>query len=364
MLKKYLLTVVFVLFTGITCLFLIIGPKSNYSENEKRYLSEAPEFSTEKFLSGEYFSDLSTFFRDRIPCRDLYVGINAYTNLALGKNGANQVYFSKDGYLINAPEESGEESFKENIDAFESFSETVNIPSKLIIVPHTGYVLEDKTPLLSKGYNDKKLFNLAEEKTDFVEFDDITPVLRNKNEQVFYKTDHHLTAYGNYLIYNYLSENEETQYKKETFGNFYGTTRSSSGYWLTPPDNIELWYDESSYTVTVYKDGVTGEEYNSLFFKEHLKNDDKYPVYLNGNQPLVKIENNSGGEKNLLIIRDSFAQALAPFLARDYKNIYLVDMRYYRKAVSKLIKENKIDEILYIYGINTLLTDTNSAWLM
>ena len=362
--KKYLLAFCFVLFTALTCLFLIIGPKSNYSENEKRYLAEMPEFSTKKFLSGEYYQAFSSFLRDRIPNRDLYVGINAYTNLALGKNASNKVYFSKDGYLINAPEEYTAESFEKNIDNFEAFSQLTNVPSKLIIVPHTGYVLEDKLPVLAKAYNDAELFCIADRKTNYVEFEDITDVLKNKDGQVFYKTDHHLTSYGNYLLYRHLSSKEETEYKKESFNNFYGTTRSSSGYFLAKPDNIELWYDSNSYTVTVYKDGVTGEEYDALFFKEHLKNDDKYPVFLNGNQPLVKIENNTEGEKNLLIIRDSFAQGLAPFLARDYKNIYLVDMRYYRKKVSELITENKIDEIIYIYGINTLLTDTSSAWLM
>lgn len=363
MLKKYLLISVFLLYIGIVAVFLIKGPENDYSVNEKRYLEKMPEFSTEAFISGEYFSDFTRFLSDRVPCRDLYVGINAYTNLALGKNGANKVYFADDGYLINSPTDSGEDIFIKNIEKFENFSKSVNIPSRIIIIPHTGYVLEDKVPLLTKGYKDGILFELAEEKTNFTKFCNVTPILKNRDLQVFYKTDHHLTAYGNYLIYDYLSDSKIPEYKKESYDNFYGTTRSSSGYWLTKPDKLELWDDGGNYVVTVF-DGKKETVNNGLFFKEHLKKEDKYPVYLGGNNPLVKIENNSGGEGNLLIIKDSFAQALAPFLAHDYKNIYLVDMRYYRKKVSELITQNKIDEIMYVYGINTLLTDTNSAWLM
>lgn len=362
--KKYLLCVVFLLFIGLTSVFMLIGPKSNYSENEKRYLTEMPAFSTESLKDGSFFGEFSSFLSDRIPLRDFYVGVNAYTNLLMGKNGANKVYFADDGYLINAPEEGGEENFIKNTDKFESFSKQLNIPSKLIIIPRAGYILEDKLPLLSKEYNDGEYLKLADSKTDFVQLVDVTETLKNKDEQVFYKTDHHLTSMGNFLIYDYLSDNEYVKYNKESYDSFYGTTRSSSGYWLTKSDNVELWQDGGEYTVTIIESGKEDKKSDSLFFKEHLKNDDKYPVFLDGNHPLVKIENNSGGEGNLLIIKDSFAQGLAPFLARDYKNIYLIDMRYYRAPVTTFIQENNVDEILYVYGLSTLLTDTSAMWLM
>ena len=362
--KKYLLTAVFVLFIGLTSVFMLVGPKSNYSKNEKRYLNDMPEFSFESLTNGSFFSEFGSFLADRVPFRDFYVGVNAYTNLSLGRNGANTVYYADDGYLINAPDDDGKENFVKNIDKFESFSKQVNIPSKLIIIPRAGYVLEDKLPLLTKGYNDYKYFEIAEDKTEFVKFQDITRILKNQDEQVFYKTDHHLTSYGNFLLYDYLSDNTVTEYKKESYDGFYGTTRSSSGYWLTGADKVELWQDGGEYTVTIVEPGKEDKKSDSLFFKEHLKNDDKYPVFLDGNHPLVKIENNSGGEGNLLIIKDSFAQGLAPFLARDYKNIYLIDMRYYRAFVTTFIQENNIDEIMYVYGLSTLLTDTSSAWLM
>lgn len=322
-----------------------------------------PAATVKSLTDGSFFGDFSVFLSDRAPFRDFYVGVNSYTNLALGRNSLNNVYFARDGYLINSPEDDGIENFEKNIDKFESFSRLVNVPSELIIVPRAGYVLDDKLPLLSKVYNEETLLKKAEIKTEFVKFNDITSVLKNKDKQVYYKTDHHLTTYGNYLIYSNFSENEPGNYEKEVFDGFYGTTYSSSGFWLTKPDNIEIWYDGGEYTVTVF-DGNEEKSYNSMYFKEHLEKSDKYPVYLNGNQPLVKIKNNNGGKGNLLIIKDSYAQALAPFLARDYENTYLIDMRYYRMPVSKFIKENEVDKILYIYGIGTLLTDTSSSWLM
>lgn len=102
---------------------------------------------------------------------------------------------------------------------------------------------------------------------------------------------------------------------------------------------------------------------DSLFFTEHLADLDKYPVYLDGNHSLVTIENPAAEGGTLLVIRDSFAHCLATFLAQEYQTIYLVDLRYYRGSLSQFVTDHEVDELLYLYGMDTLLTDTNSAWL-
>ena len=59
--------------------------------------------------------------------------------------------------------------------------------------------------------------------------------------------------------------------------------------------------------VTISDAGVDPVVQDSLFFREHLEEDDKYPVFLDGNHGLVKIENQSAPKGSLLIVKDSFA---------------------------------------------------------
>ena len=125
---------------------------------------------------------------------------------------------------------------------------------------------------------------------------------------------------------------------------------------------MELWNIGDNVSVTV-DDGGKVKKSTGLFFTQHLKDKDKYPVFLDGNHALVKIENPSAPENSILIIKDSFAQCFAPFLSHNFKEVYMIDLRYYRKSVSDFVAENNIGEILYMYGIDSLLTDTNSAWL-
>ena len=80
-----------------------LSPKPDYSSSEKRYLQKFPEVTAEKLLSGDFGSEFETFFADSFPQRNTWVGLNAYTALAVGNNGASGVYNCKNGYLINKP---------------------------------------------------------------------------------------------------------------------------------------------------------------------------------------------------------------------------------------------------------------------
>jgi len=231
-----------------------------------------------------------------------------------------------------------------------------------------GYILDDKLPKFHEEYNDEKIFSLVKEKSE-IELIDLRVAFKNEKSQLYYKTDHHLTAQGSYLMYEKyceaIGESAKTFETKEVFDGFYGTTYSRSGLWGKKPDTIEVWKNENTDVEVIIDDATTQKTANSLFFTEHLNEDDKYPVYLDGNHSLVTIKNkaNNSGKK-LLIIKDSYAHCFTTFLYEHYSEIYMVDMRYYRKSVSSLVSENGITDVLYLYGVDNFSTDTNSAWLM
>ncbi len=63
------------------------------------------------------------------------------------------------------------------------------------------------------------------------------------------------------------------------------------------------------------------------------------------------------------MIRDSYAHCFSTFLAANYENVYLVDLRYYRQSLSQFVAEHPVDKVLYLYRVDNLVSDTNSAWL-
>lgn len=72
----YKIVVFLIVLTAGAILSLIIPLRPTVSVNEKRKLTEFPEFSAESFLSGEYFKGIDTWFADTFPFRDQLIACN------------------------------------------------------------------------------------------------------------------------------------------------------------------------------------------------------------------------------------------------------------------------------------------------
>ena len=369
--KKWLSPVVFCVFIFSVFLLLLIKPDLAYSEKEKRFLQTAPEVSLSAIADGSFQDSLEEWIADQFPGRDLWVGIHSYANLLTGRNAQQDTYFAKDGYLIGAPADNDLTVFETALHRFDSFAEQAQLPASLVMVPSAGWLHEDKLPLGHKEYPDDLMYTMAEDTVTHLQVHDFRDELRaaDQNAPVAYRTDHHLTSYGYYTLYSSLRSAQEKEYLRsddyavERFEGFCGSAWSASGYWLTKPDTVEIWTSGAEVSVII-SDG-NGDDIcaDTMFFRTHLDELDMYPVFLDGNHALTTISNPNAQGGTLLVIKDSYAHGFAPFLADHYETIYLLDLRYYRGKVSDFAAEHGEDELLFLYGTSTLLTDTNSAWL-
>lgn len=372
--KQYIVGIVFCLFIGIMCILLLFLPKKTYSTNEKRYLESFPKVSVETVFNGSFGTDYETYISDHIAGRDFFVGMNAYYNLYSGRNGANGVYAGKDDYLINVPVDDDSKLIN-NVTLLAEFAKKNKIDASLMVVPSTGFVLKDKLPSVHYAYNDAAMFDEIAKNKGSLQFIDLQQSFlkaAQNGTQLYYKTDHHWTAAGAYTAYiDYckalnLTPTNMGNFTIAKYPDFYGTAYSTSALWFYPPDSIELWknknHTENSIQVEIIE-GTKTETFNSLFFTKHLQEDDKYPVFLDGNHSLVKISNSKAPGGKLLLIKDSFSHSLAPFLADNYSEIVMVDLRYYKDPVSDLIKTENFEDVLMVYGIDQICTDTNLNFL-
>lgn len=373
---KFLPTFVFLIFIFAMGVWFIFSPKSDYSSAEKRYLQKFPEVSFESISSGEFGSEFESYFADHFPKRDLWVGMNAYYNLSIGNNGANGVYNCGDDYLVNKPV-STENNISRNVDAIIDFKNTIDTPVTVMFAPSTGYIAEDVLPKIHDTYNDDVYFEDVSEKfaESGISFVDLRQSFKDEYKnggQLYYKTDHHWTTLGAYTAYAELCKQLGTapaskdKFEVETYNDFYGTTYSTSGFWLTPPDEIEVWNNPENTDKNIrvkITEGANTEEYSSMYFYDHLEEDDKYPVFIDGNHAVTEITNTNAAGGTIVMIKDSFAHSLAPFLAENYSKIVLVDMRYYKNSVSEIVAQENPEQVVVMYGIDNIATDTDIVWL-
>lgn len=329
-------------------------PKKAFSEMEKRYLAEAPDFGWKPVFSGQWSREAEQYLTDHVPGRNLFVGINAYMELLAGRQHLKDVWL-EDGKLLEAPVAMEEKAISRNMKAIHTFADTIGQRVHLMVVPSAGWAAG------VEGYTDEDtldaIYAAAKEKVCPVPVEDI---FRGKPE-LYYNTDHHWTSRGAYQGYGAFMEavgresRAEQDFTITAAGDFRGSTYSRSALWLTPAETMELWQGSHQLTVT---NGETEGIHEGIFYRERLEEADKYTVFLDGNHSIVRVQNPEKQGK-LLVIRDSYSNCLGGFLAESYGEVVLVDLRYYRQAVSALADQEYFDDVLVCYSCANFLTDTN-----
>ena len=339
-----------------------------FSESENRILAQKPKFSIERLLEGRYTKKYEKYKVDQFVDRDGWMKLKSSVDLALGKNESNGIYKGSDDYLIESFEVPDSEIVNRNIKAINNFNEKhKDIKEYMLIAPNAVSILSEKLPPYAPVVSQKLVMdNFAKTLNKGINYIDVYNTLdKHDKEYIYYKTDHHWTTLGAYYSFLEAAKAMDLEVKKDYYNvervsnDFYGTLYSKSGYEVKTPDYIDVYLpkDENDEYVVNY---VEEQKKSASFYdSEKLETKDKYGVFLGGNHPVVKIKTISKEDRKLLVFKDSYANSFVPFLTQYFSDIIMVDPRYYYDDIEKLIEEEGISDILYLYNANTFFSDTS-----
>lgn len=202
----------------------------------------------------------------------------------------------------------------------------------------------------------------------------------------FFVTDHHWKPSAAFFAYQTLAPALETygihteerwldrnSYEITTYEDwFLGSQGKRVGSFYAGVDDIELWQpkEETSFTYDVDAYGIhrSGSWTESLLFPERLEPKDwfggnPYTLYSGGDYPLATIVNQNNPEGgDLVLIRDSFACALTPFLAQSCHTLTTIDLRYFTGDLEATIAGLDPDLVMVLYCTSTARNDTMFAF--
>lgn len=350
-----------------------VAPKATFSEMENRTLAAWPRLTIKTITSRSFMNGLETWFSDHFIGRDLWVSAKGYIEYGIGKRENNGVYICGDR-LIGKTDEPDEEKTAKNVEAIQSFVETNKKPTYLMLVPTAEEIYRDKLPEGVDSWDQRSYIKeVARQLRGVVNEIDIYKVLyENKDEYIYYRTDHHWTSNGAFYAFTEAADRmgilavQKKNYNIEHVShNFYGTLYSKVGYRSISPDIISIYTKRGSTLKTEVEvfDGSKTTTYPSMYFNEFLEKKDQYAMFLGQNQPIVTIKTNAGTGNNLLIFKDSYAHAIAPMLADYYDTVTLVDLRYINQAYDNLIDVSEYDQVLILYNVDTFSHSTDAAKL-
>ncbi len=357
---------------GVTGLHLITQD-SKFSESENRVLNEFPKLSFATIADGSFMSDFEAYLTDQFPFRDGIISLKTLTDRIVGKNEENGVYIGKNGYLFDSQTPLDNKHIKEIGKAVLKFKEKhKDLETAFVLVPNSTYVYSEYLPDYLELPDQRWLIRDVHKQMndDSILWPAASKILRkNASEsQLYYKTDHHWTTRGAYLLFKEiclswgLDKSEKSIDKKFSFyevsNTFEGTLASTSGVHDTT-DTVEICVPKKSEGTYVVNFESSGEKTASLFFKDKLQQKNHYEIFMGGNYDKVIISTVASSGRSLLLIKDSYANCMIPMLTPYFSRIVVIDPRYLTDSLDSIIKENDFSHVMYLYNINTLLEDNS-----
>lgn len=367
--QEKLVGIIFILTLFLFLIINVIVPDREKSVQENRMLATKPKFRLSSLISGDYDEKFEAYMDDQFVGRDMWRKLKVTVDRIGGSRLENGVYIGTNGQLLEQIEVADENHLAANIKAIKSFSESQKkIPVRMMLVPDAANVLNHSLPALAKPEDQTQMFSMVRKDLgDSVEWIDVSTELnKHKTEKIYYKTDHHWTTLGAFYAFQAaapslgIEGDLSGKYVSHAVSNsFNGMLASKSGVNLGEKEQIDIYVPTEEDTDLIIDYVDEGKRSTSLYDSSKLKEKDQYTVFLGGNSSLLDIRTVSTSTKRLLLVKDSFANSFIPFLTPYYREIVVVDPRYYSGTINDLMDSYRISEVLFLYSGNTFFKDNN-----
>ncbi len=361
---------------GFTAVSLL-KPDTDFSEKENRMLAKMPDLTVGDVLDGTFSRDYETYLTDQFFWRNEWIGVKTNVERLMLKQEINDIYFAKDGYLIE--KHSGSFDSPAALQNISTLAELLEAQQavfgaehvKAMIVPNAVEILKEKLPPFAKSPQEGEFLVRVQEGLPEGSFIDAGNILRaHTNEQLYYRTDHHWTTAAARHVYKAWAEEiglsivPDEEYAQEILTEeFYGTIEAKVNT-KVQADVLTAWKPLKTvpYTVTLNRDEANVKD--SLYDLSYLDTRDKYAVYFGGNQPLVEIATEAESERRLLVIKDSYAHCFVPFAVQDFSAVTMIDLRYFNESLSAYMQANEFTDVLVLYNASGFAEDTSIGKLL
>lgn len=240
----------------------------------------------------------------------------------------------------------------------------------LIIPTSYGVTLPDdiKTQIANyadQGENIAKVFSkMSENVTPVYCYDDL---MTHRDEYLYFRTDHHWNGKGAYYAYEAFCRTKgiepftlEKREKKE-FDGFLGTMYQNNGKDenLLPADTVEAFLPVSANAAMKFTN-TDGTTYDWPIVKDvsEWSSGAKYNTFAGSDNPITEFTNPDVADGSVLIVvKESFGNALLPYLVDHYSKIYEIDYRYWKGNLVSFAEEVGADDLLF--ANNIMMTSTS-----
>lgn len=180
-------------------------------------------------------------------------------------------------------------------------------------------------------------------------------LLSHKKENIYTRTDHHWMSLGAYYAAKEFANAagvsflDLSQYTKLTKPDYVGTLYTFSGNnadLLNDPEDFIYYVPKTKDYKCEYYDYAFNYQYEGDMYVDVQVSSEYYSTFISGDAYSVKITTGTKNGRRCLVVKDSYGDALVPFLQGSFEEVYVVDMRYFERNLVDFAKEMDITDLL------------------
>lgn len=341
---------------------------------ENRTPVSMPQLTAESFLSGEFSTDFENYLADSVGMRSFFTAqsssfsklygvdlglsriMEANKDLGTGDTG------EKKSLLINS--DKIEEIFEYDPQSADKYIAMLNFYAQNLPDGINLYSMLVPTQI---EFETQLYGNVSDSQKDAIEYiyenadprittiDAYSALEAHKGEYIYFRTDHHWTQLGAYYAYSAflkakgLAVPSLFEYTRYSQPDFFGSLYIQAERPDMDPDTIIYYMKGENLSTKAfgYQDDGSPVEYNSvLYWIPGAGETLSYRLFLGGDHALLDIPTNTKNGKTILILKDSYVNAFAPWLTENYEHILLIDPRSYHEGLQGVLEQYEPDDVL------------------
>ncbi len=284
---------------------------------------------------------------------------------------ANNILIIKDrGLMLYGGSFSTGQTYAETLNEYKAqLGDSVNVYSLVAPTAVTFYMPEKYSSYSASELDN--IENINSYLNGVIPVDAYSNLYPHKDEAIYSRTDHHWQPLGAYYAAEAFAQTAGvdfaplSEYETVTMEGYVGTLYgyTNEAVLKDNPEPFVYYKPQNQYTTTYYNTDMTNEREGSLLLNlDNIASSSWYLVFMGGDERITHVTTDCQNGRKLIIIKDSYGNALVPCLTQSFEEIWVVDMRYFEPGAIDFIKEHGITDVLF--AMNTFsATGGNSAKL-
>lgn len=248
----------------------------------------------------------------------------------------------------------------------EALGEDINVYN-MVVPTSVEFYLPKKFSRYSASEKDQIDHIYSSYTADVIPVDAYSEIAAHTDEYIYLRTDHHWSQRGAYYAYRAfahtlgqtppeLSEGYEEKTKEGFVGSLYNYTNDLT---LKNSPEIFTYYIPNSTFRTYYYDYITLSPLGQgTLFYENVSGGSCYGMFIGSDAIHTRIETDLNTGRKLCVFKESYGNALVPYLVDSFDEIYVIDIRYFGRNAVEYIKEKGITDVLFVNNIFAANTDS------